>query len=201
MRCPVCALDNLQIKNNNYYCLSCKIFIGQVENSDSISTSSLPLKTLVTHKKKDSPLKPLITNTIFLTCFILIIALFYFLYKSMTGYVDIANACIISFDVMSSKEKSRLTEAITYLRESDSNGYQTLCQYIDTIMEDQCLSADIYVETKEAMVGASQPGCYIKGSKTMYFLGHLDFSFSKRKNAVLLKKYAAFSKDFWTTNR
>ena len=118
---------------------------------------------------------------------------------NMFSYFDPGRWCYIKIegDIMAGNE-STVREAIFVLKNHDAAAYQSLCQYVDRVSERNCIVADHKTAKKDFEEGWDQPGCYVRGTKTIYLKPTKDDTEDViQERAWVIKKYTGYSKNFW----
>lgn len=142
-----------------------------------------------------SPIKDLIV----LILLIVIIFAFLFYVINIFSYFDPLHLCYISIqgDVLQGN-KETIQKAIHLIKENDKANYIMLCKYVDVISEKNCRIADVVVDPQKLREGWELPGCYIKGSKTIYLYPNSSGDDKViQDRAEVIKKYTSVSKSFW----
>lgn len=120
---------------------------------------------------------------------------FLFLFFSFS-YFSLLDSCYVKIKAPGlASRKSEIKKAIKYLKITDKEAYENFCRYTDDIVETNCMGSDWHLEEK--VRGQDSPGCFVKGSKTLYMNPLALKSLSTDKIAELLKKYSLLGKDFW----
>ena len=140
-------------------------------------------------------------NVTFYALGIFFLLLIFFIINKVS-YFDPLNFCYIKIqgDIVRGEESS-IHKAISLIKKEDKKAYSNLCKYVDTINENFCIVADWQISGPEFAEGLKLPGCYARGSKTIYLYPTKEISdttINKRKNDII--KYAEFSKNFWQEN-
>jgi hypothetical protein len=121
-----------------------------------------------------------------------------FVVMGYTMHIDYPNNCYIKIekDILKGNRDS-IFKALTSIKNTNLQGYQDICSYVDTITEASCLLG-------ESRNGKLHPintdGCYLKGTKTIFLrpdASSLDAAVTLRKEQIL--KYSQMSKEYWTT--
>lgn len=131
---------------------------------------------------------------------ILIIILLIPIYSwlNFSAHFDPVNLCRIKIESTSIKHnKKTIEQAVKLLKKQDLDAYTILCKNINTIGEKTCVIADPHVEEKTYLQGTQEPGCYVKGSKTIYLNPRQLKTDDLKKIAGHITKYSKFSKIFW----
>ena len=120
-----------------------------------------------------------------------------YIWLSLTGYFNPLNLCYIRIhsDLVSGN-KSTIIKAIKLLKKEDHDAYKLTCKYVNRIYERTCIGADWHLD--QSLPGSDEPGCYVKGSKSIY----LKPDFNKNQAGIVLrkeaiKKYSQLSREFW----
>lgn len=133
--------------------------------------------------------------TILFGVFVLSIILFF---SMLFAYVDIvdSNLCYISlYDDMLKGNKDTMRKALWELKKTDYASYQTTCRYVNSIYEGICTLGN---QQGQPLVYVDAPGCYIKGSKSLYLVTEKEDSDEVvKRRAESIKKYSSFSKKYW----
>jgi hypothetical protein len=129
---------------------------------------------------------------------ILFLALIVFanFFVNTISYFDAPRLCYIAIDndILKGNQKT-IREAIKLIKIDSEESYQTLCAYVDTIVEQECVNFDPRV-TKKNLPPPS--ACYIKGSKVIYLPSESNESEAIiRERAEMIKKYSKQSQEFW----
>lgn len=135
-------------------------------------------------------------NIIFYTLILILLFGIYYVIN-IFSYFSPTSLCYISLnrDVLSGNKKT-MHQAIALLKKEDKEVYRDLCKYVEVVSEKYCYVYDDRVEKLD--YEAWQPGCYVKGSKTIYIKPEAgDSEDIIRKRAEDIKKYLQFSKEFW----
>lgn len=123
--------------------------------------------------------------------FCLILFLFFIFYYSINqfAYFDLPNLCYLSLkkDVLAGNKKT-MHQAIGLLKKKNKADYKNLCRYVNTISEKYCFAFDPRVENKSG--DPWRPGCYVKGSKTIYLKPE------KKKSDLIIERRSAEIKKF-----
>jgi len=132
----------------------------------------------------------------------LILLLFFIFIINRISYFDPLNLCYIKIegDIVRGEETT-IHKAISLIKKEDKKAYKDICKYVDTISESYCIIADWQISGPEFAEGLNLPGCYARGSKTIYIYPNKvvsEFVIRARKNDIL--KYTEFSKNFWQKN-
>ncbi len=121
----------------------------------------------------------------------------FFVYLLLTSYVDFLGWCRIAVEGdMISGNKGAVISAIKKLKKEKRESYNTMCEYVDRIIENDCLAVEPRINSSWS--GLYADGCYIRGSKTIYIKPEKnggEESVARRESALL--RYAEFSKKFW----
>jgi len=145
-------------------------------------------------------LKKIKENLIFYIFILLIIFLAYFIINRF-NYFDAPHLCYISLtpDILSGN-KTTMHRAIDRIKKSDPEDYKDLCRYVEAISEKYCVAFDARVESRSENV--QQPGCFVKGSKTIYLKPEKEASDSIiEQRAAAIKKFMLMSKSFWKNQK
>jgi len=128
----------------------------------------------------------------------IILAIAYiFLFLSFS-YFNVFDFCFVKIKVPGlASSKENIKKAIRLLKKSDSATYSTFCRSIDTIVESDCRSSEWNLNQK--VEGQDSPGCYVKGSKTIYLNPLITRSLGEKEISELLRKYSKLSSDFWAS--
>lgn len=133
---------------------------------------------------------------IFIIFLVIISSVFLFINRS--SYVSITDFCSIKIiDNPTRGNRETLFQAIELLKQKDKESYTLLCKYVNNIKETYC---PISIEDNETITYSNEPGCYIKGSKTINITPEKDSSkqvIQQRANTLI--KYAKLSQNFWTS--
>lgn len=140
----------------------------------------------------------------FIGFFILIdvLALFWLAINFSINYVDVTSMCRIKLngDMLRGNEET-IKSALKYIKENKRSSYDDACKYIDNISERYCIDADYHLDALATQAGWKRPGCYIRGSKTMYLKpesAKTDIVIKQRADEII--KDAQFSKNYWEAN-
>lgn len=138
---------------------------------------------------------------------ILIIGLFgvlaWYVINAFSNYVDVTGLCRIriSGDMLRGNEDT-IKEALKSIKASDSSGYKDICRNVDEITERFCVDSDYHLDQAAAQAGWERPGCFIRGSKTIYLKPEPGESASVVKaRAREILKDALLSKDYWAEEK
>lgn len=131
--------------------------------------------------------------------FLLLILVFflYFYLTNLNSYNDFFSGCNIKI-VQDTKKGNRQTiiKAINLIKDKDSQTYQNLCKYVDTIEERNCMVTD---QRGSGIEGVTwEKNCYIKGARSIY----IDPNWSGDQGAInqrveQITKLSNFSKAYW----
>lgn len=132
---------------------------------------------------------------------ILFFAYLLYLFINIFVYFDLPNLCYIGLekDVLAGNKKT-MRQAIDLLKKKNKEDYKNLCKYVDVISEKYCFAFDPRVEGSSK--NAQQPGCFVKGSKTIYIKPE-----ERESDAIIagraeeIKKFMLMSKDFWENDQ
>lgn len=124
---------------------------------------------------------------------------FYF-FVNIFNYWDLPGLCYISIDSVGlSGNTKTIGKALSLLKKHDPAGYRMVCRYVDRINERRCVGSDWNIDPAHRGYDAS--GCYIRGSKIIYVKpDESDSATTIAERAGVIKKYAEYSKRFWTDN-
>lgn len=130
---------------------------------------------------------------------LILLGLIFFLIN-IGSYFDPLNLCYIRIegDVVRGEEAT-IHKALKLIKRENKKTYKDICKYVDVISEKNCIIADWQISGDEYAEGLELPGCYARGSKTIYIKPQKtisDETIEKRKNDII--KYSEFSKNFWT---
>jgi len=138
-----------------------------------------------------------------LAFYVLVLILFFVFYYfvNIFAYFDLPNLCYISLEKDAlNGNKITLHQAIGLLKKNDRADYKNLCRFVKTVSEKYCFAFDPRVENNSQ--NPYQPGCFVKGSKTIYLKPEKEQSaFVIQKRAEELKKFMLMSKSFWETQK
>jgi hypothetical protein len=112
------------------------------------------------------------------------------------SYLDIEGLCYIGVDedILRGNDKT-INQALSYIKKDSPSDYETVCKYVDSIIETYCIGSDPHIKE---LKGADAPGCYIKGSKVIYiFPQEGDSEKIVEERAKNIIKYANYSRQFW----
>jgi len=112
---------------------------------------------------------------------------------SRFSYLDPVSFCYISVekDILRGNRQT-VFKAIKTIKASDKKAYKELCEYAGLIREGYCSTSSRDYDT------INIPGCYLRGSKTVYLKPVAEDSVAvTAERAEALKKFAGYSKDFW----
>jgi hypothetical protein len=116
------------------------------------------------------------------------------------AYLDPPDLCYIGItgDILGGNEET-IRSALRLLKSGDPEAYHTTCRYVDRIIEMRCQGADPRGgESEENEVGWDNPGCYVRGSKTIQLKPESGASGAIIEfRAATIKKYAEYSQNFW----
>jgi len=135
-------------------------------------------------------------NLAFYSLAIILLLIFNYAINVFT-YLDLPYLCHISLkqDVVSGN-KVTMHKAINLLKKNDKASYKKLCRYVKTVSEKNCWAYDSRVEKLD--YGEWQPGCYVKGSKTIYIKPEkADTDFVVKQRSEDIKKFMQMSMNFW----
>lgn len=122
---------------------------------------------------------------------------------NMLSYFDPLGRCYLGLSVdLLEGDRAGLRRAITTLKREDGAGYRLLCDSVSEIVERHCVNP-MFVRPKAHAVPLA-PGCYVRGSRAIYLKpdeGATEPQALAHIRADALKKYAAFSRDFWASRR
>lgn len=182
MICPNCNNATLIVKNNNYFCTSCNIYIGSVKDYHPVASNFIldpPIKESKVEEINYSIMKYIVP--IFTAIFI--IGLFYIL-PNFFHYLSFSPYCNIKIEGKSEDFNSNVYSALNAIKDKNGSEYQNICKNIKTIVERKCPVSDERGSGGTTMTYKNN--CFVKGSKTIY----LD------KDAVSsLEETANFSQD------
>lgn len=206
MVCPYCKITPLIVQNNNYYCPSCRIYIGSATgakfrlNPAQTPANNIAVESGSAPKTQNSSRRSGLGGLIFKAILFLTIAGIYFFFASHDSYLDLLNGCNIKIEASSIQtNKALIQSALNTIKKNKIEGYKDICRFIDTIGEQSCPVRDYGPGNRK-----SSYYCYVKGSKTVYISPKLSETPSYIDNiqqAELLLKLAGFSKDFWQNSR
>lgn len=126
----------------------------------------------------------------------------FFWFLNIISYFDPINLCYIKIegDVVRGEE-STIHKALSLIKKENKKTYKDICKYVDVISEKYCIIADWQINGEEYTKGLNLPGCYARGSKTIYLRPNKNISdniIQIRKKSII--KYSQFSKNFWLEN-
>lgn len=127
MICPNCNVVKLEIKNNNYYCPNCKIYIGSVINYN-------PLNPVVIDKPivdRRGFIKHYVYKiTAFLTVMLIIL---YFTHNLF--YIDVTKGCYLAIVPSLHLEftNAGIKRALTIIKNISPDNYKNICQRVNII--------------------------------------------------------------------
>jgi hypothetical protein len=135
-------------------------------------------------------------NPVFYSLILVLILLFYYIIN-LFAYFDLPNLCYIGLDKdILSGNKETMRQAISLLKRKNREDYKNLCRYVDTISEKYCFAFDPRVENEGQ--DPWRPGCYVKGSKTIYLKPEKEKSDTIiKQRAEDIKKFMLMSKAYW----
>ena len=128
---------------------------------------------------------------------VLILALILYFFINQFAYFDAPNLCYISLteDVINGNKKT-MHQAISLLKRTNREDYKNLCRYVHQIAEKNCFAFDPRVESRSEKTW--QPGCFVKGSKTIYIKPAKERSeLMIKKRSEEIKKFMLISKNYW----
>lgn len=131
--------------------------------------------------------------------FIVVIFVVFSFLANVPSYFDPLNFCYIGIDndILRGNQKT-VKAAINQIKVEDPQAYKTLCENVDTIVEDYCRASDTRHGGTGDEIGLSEPGCFIRGSKIIYLIpSKMESDYVVNLRAETIKKYAYFSKNFW----
>ncbi|HBB36639.1 MAG: hypothetical protein UX02_C0001G0003 [Candidatus Moranbacteria bacterium GW2011_GWC1_45_18] len=128
--------------------------------------------------------------------FAVVLTIFFIYLNISYSHFNVLDSCFVKIKAPGlNSRKSEIKEAIKYLKSTDKEAYKNFCRQTDSIIETSCMGSDWHLDGK--VRGQDSPGCYIKGSKTIYLNPLILKSFSADKIAGLLKDYSRMGRDFW----
>lgn len=121
----------------------------------------------------------------------------FLIYLLITSYVDVFSFCAIKVEGdMVIGNRGAIIAAIKMLKKQNKKSYQTLCGYVERIIENDCLAVEPRIDS--SWKGLYADGCYIRGSKTIYIKPEKNGdSQSVANRSRALMRYADYSKRFW----
>lgn len=160
--------------------------------------SRLPIRPTFIEKKPKPPvhkrfienLGPILIISIFVVGII-------YIWLVLTGYFDPLTMCRIRIhtDLVSGNKKT-ISQALKLLKKEDRTSYDMACKYVNRIYERTCIGADWHLDKGHR--GSNEPGCYVKGSKSIYLKPdyyHQQDTTELRKDSI--KKYSQLSWEYW----
>lgn len=185
MICPNCNVAKLEVRQDNYYCPKCKIYIGSVNTpiqtlSAQTATSGWQLQNQIQQNSSDKPItdQPEIKGPdikkylipIFILIFLIIGNLFI---NNYSNYISFSPYCNIKIETQNEGFKDSLIKTLDSFKMQDRPQYQNICGYISKIVERLCPISD------EGTSGTAntkfEDHCYVKGSRTIYLNNLEDF--------------------------
>ncbi len=139
-------------------------------------------------------------NFIILVGLLLLVSIFII---NRFSYFNPLSMCYIKIEgnIVSGNEET-IQKAIRKIKKTDKTAYKNLCKYVDKISEKNCVIADWHIARDEFDTGWRLPGCYVKGTKTIYLLPEKkDSTEIVEKRAEKIKEISEFSKDYLEKNR
>lgn len=123
---------------------------------------------------------------------------FLFIY-ARNHYIDIFRFSSIKLEKNFLRgSRSTINEAIKQIKNTDKQAYTTLIKYVDHISERPCVTTDWHLNRDDYIEGTKLPGCYTKGSKTIYLRPDANESrYVINARAKTIIKLANFSKEYW----
>ena len=196
MICPNCNIAKLEVRQDNYYCPRCQIYIGSVNTpiqnlSTQTATSRWQLQNQILQNSSDKPItdqpeikeesniKKYLIPIIILICFV-VTNLFI---NNYSNYLSFSPYCNIKIETKSEEFKRSLIKALDSIKQQDQTAYRDICDYVNTIGERLCPVSDQGAGTADVKV---EDHCFVKGSKTIY-LNNLEY----------LRQTAHLSRVFW----
>jgi len=121
--------------------------------------------------------------------------IYVFLFFSYSHF-NVFEPCFVKIRVpVIASSKAKIKKAIKFLKRSDHAAYGTFCRHVNTIVESDCLGSDWHLSNE--IRGQDAPGCYVKGSKTIYLNPLKTRAMSEEKISELLKENSELSQEFW----
>lgn len=114
-------------------------------------------------------------------------------------YVDPLRLSFIKIerDMLRGNRKT-IKKAITQIKREDKDNYKILTKYVNRVSEKYCIVADHQLNPSEYMAGLNLPGCYVRGSKTIYLRPEKSESAPAiNTRSETMKKFSIASKDYW----
>lgn len=160
--------------------------------------SRLPIKPIIMRSETKPPMSKRIAGNLGPVLIIIVVVFgLTYIWLNFSGYFDPLNMCRIRIhaDLVTGNKKS-ITQALSLLKKEDRGSYNIACQYVDRIYERTCFGADWHIDRSQR--GSKEPGCYVKGSKSIYIKP--DFkqdsdSANTRKESI--KKYSQLAREYW----
>ena len=135
---------------------------------------------------------------LFLVLFTIIFGIWY-LINANSNYVDAMSFCRIRIngDILRGN-KDTIKQALKRIKATDIESYETICNYVNNITESYCVDSDHNLDISAAQAGFEWPGCFIKGSKTIYLKPEsINSQEIVLRRTAVIKKYASYSKKYW----
>lgn len=126
---------------------------------------------------------------------------FVFIIINSASYLDPLGLCYVKIegDIVRGNETT-IHKALRLIKRENKSAYRDICKYVDVISEKNCIVADWKISGDEYAEGMKLPGCYARGSKTIYLKydkSTSDATIKSRADDII--KYSGFSKKFWSS--
>lgn len=197
MVCPNCKVTPLKVKNNNYYCPSCEVYIGSTASDipNTISGTATSRWQLQSGMQKDDSDNLVSEETedkrggfsyqkfffLFILTFTIIGA--YYVIPDLSNYISLSPYCNIQIREKKPGFKTDVINELEAIKGRDPLKYINICKYVNTIAEGSCPVSDKGATSTSLIF---EDRCYIKGSKMIYF-----------DDIKYLESMAKLSENFW----
>ena len=103
----------------------------------------------------------------------------------------------IEGDIIRGNEKTIIT-ALKKIKKEDKASYRKVCKYVDRISERYCFATDWHLDNSQYQKEAAGPGCYARGSKTIYLKPEkqANKSIEETRQANIIK-FSGHSRNYW----